>query len=1596
MKSSRLLDCQSRFKLLFLFAFIFIIALSAFAGPSTTTYQAKIIKPDGQPLEAASVNFRFSILDPSGICILYAENHAAVNMSSSAGLVSFALGSGVKAYPVSSTTFEQVFSNITPSLSCDAGGPVSYSPLANDTRKIVMQFHDGSGWQTLPAMSINAVPYAMYANDSQSLGGVSASAYVRSSLIPACGVSEAVRYNGSSFLCIAVGGAGGSVTSGSVVTALGYTPADGASVTTLTSSLASTDTVVSSVSSTVFAVSSTVAGLSGSVTGLSTSVSNLSASMAAIVSSQWVTSGTSISYSAGRVAVSGGVQIGVEAATCTSTLAGTLRYNSGVVEYCDGTSWAAFGVSGAGILAINGLVSGSQTFAFGTSGTTPNVSSVGSVHTFSFPYASAAATTAGVISNSDYSLFSTVVSKITSSAASIAEVLGYTPASVTSVNAVSATVSGLSAMTSTLSSTVDAVSTTANSKITSSAAAVAQVLGYVPVSTSKGLFADGAFNNPSISFASTPGTGFYNSGGNLGISIGGGLKGTWSSSSLGFNAGVAGPQINFTGGNEAQPSFAFNVDSDTGMFNPNSSGGSNELGFSTSGTEKLRISSTGNVGIGTSNPMALLNVHGTSQTTERIRLSGQEFYQAGNTDTDGISLLVGVNRPGNRQLWIGDSASLTPNSSNTLVRINPNSGDISVLGTDGVTAKKLTLNAVGGLVGIGGSAATARLQIAASTSSTAPLKLTSGTLTDSAQAGAIEYDGFNYYVTDGTNTRRAIAMSSQAGTYDNVNGISSTGNLTITPTGSVIVSSTTGSVNSQTGALIVKGGVGIAGDINASGTLNVTGAANFGSNLFANGNIHTGGGNRGFWMDTPGSYNYGLWRDPSNNVHLRSGGTTNHLTIVSSTGFVGVGTAVPTAKLDVAGVLSSGVSDYSINAPTFQLTNQSRVDGISGISPTGAFRWYTNPNSADRTGFLYVLRSYDTTNGESGGLMTIKGNGNVGIGTTSPAHKLSVTGDIAKQTTTGIDGTFDNFLKYGHVTDLESGTSAANRWHGIDASITAGGASNNKMKFRMYAGTAANSAPVDVMTIQGDGNVGIGTTAPTEKLDVNGAIRALSYVFNAPTGDPVPTITARTVPAGQGAANEKTELILFHSNDYNNGAGNDQITLRAPALSFQTYADPSVADINSNAGYNERMYIAGTGAVGIGTTNPLRILHVAASGSTEIMSEDTNTASATIGRIWRTRSHGGTYYFDAMNNDLTGGLNVMTMEGTGNVGIGTAPLPSIGAALHVYRATDARAVVDSGTGSSGLELRTGSVSSAGGGYIDFASGSTNSNSPDYEFRIIRGPAGLSFQTPGSNSRMLVDVSGRVGIGTDTPSNALTVSNTSIFSPTTNVSSAIMIGGPNSPGHAFGGGILMRDHVYYGGMWMTGLGTVLSFGAGGMASGFPNVNTLAVTASGAVGVGTQAPTEKFEVVGNIKVSGEIYKTTSWGFKKGPAAFISDYINSWTSGYHAGTSIDCTSSANGCSILKSGTYEIRCVQRANSTTSTFVGVALNGDRATLEAYANGVWSHDHSITGGGFTESNYMGTLTAGQFISCGPPTANSTFVTYGPSGYNGTITIKRID
>ena len=114
---------------------------------------------------------------------------------------------------------------------------------------------------------------------------------------------------------------------------------------------------------------------------------------------------------------------------------------------------------------------------------------------------------------------------------------------------------------------------------------------------------------------------------------------------------------------------------------------------------------TGNLGIGTTNNAnSTLELYSTTQLSSRIILSGKEFYDNVGISSGGIAILCGVNRTGNRQLWIGDSLNLTQNTTNQILRLMP--GGIDCIATNGTTSLPIFLGGGAATTTINGSTIT--------------------------------------------------------------------------------------------------------------------------------------------------------------------------------------------------------------------------------------------------------------------------------------------------------------------------------------------------------------------------------------------------------------------------------------------------------------------------------------------------------------------------------------------------------------------------------------------------------------------------------------------------------------------------------------------------------------------------------------------------------------------------------------------------------------------------------------------------------------------------------------------------------------------------
>jgi hypothetical protein len=200
---------------------------------------------------------------------------------------------------------------------------------------------------------------------------------------------------------------------------------------------------------------------------------------------------------------------------------------------------------------------------------------------------------------------------------------------------------------------------------------------------------------------------------------------------------------------------------------------------------------------------------------------------------------------------------------------------------------------------------------------------------------------------------------------------------------------------------------------------------------------------------------------------------------ITSGGDVGIGTSSLTAgyKLDVSGsanasgsFVSGGgtTSQAALGNKTLEFYNTGAGDGlIKSSDDTSSF----TSIALNKT----QVKLY-TANTER---MRIDSSGNVGVGTQGPSSygKLAVIGNIA--------------------TSTDGGTVLSMR---ANAGATTLGAYNATGSFLSFNTNASGSGEVERMRITSTGAVGIGTTTPTAKLDVNGAINLSGIPFLATDG----------------------------------------------------------------------------------------------------------------------------------------------------------------------------------------------------------------------------------------------------------------------------------------------------------------------------------------------------------------------------------------------------------------------------------------------------------------------------------------------------------------
>jgi hypothetical protein len=461
---------------------------------------------------------------------------------------------------------------------------------------------------------------------------------------------------------------------------------------------------------------------------------------------------------------------------------------------------------------------------------------------------------------------------------------------------------------------------------------------------------------------------------------------------------------------------------------------------------------------------------------------------------------------------------------------------------------------------------------------------------------------------------------------------------------------------------------------------------------------------------------------------------------------------------------------------------------------------------------------------------TFNFDGNVGIGTTSPSTILQIKGNGDSNNVQLLieNESYDKGIQfqYKSVTGTTYDFPQAKIW------TSEASAYDTKLHFSTAKGSSSSNTVLStVMTLDDDGNVGIGTTSPDDKLHIKGG-------------------NLRIENSGSDSLDSK---IIFEETGYNDRffiatdlqnvpAGNQHLR-----FGYTNGGDSGIT--NSNVLLN----IAGNGNVGIGTTSPQSQLQIGDfTGTPHITLAGANTNIASSGIYFAENDEGANpinygmgIQFDSQNNilNIIGDENGdgttdkwMTIKRqNGNVGIGTTDPQSH---LHLAGAGDVVLRIQADTNNSDegdnpmIEFRqdgnllTGLI---GTGNLPTGAG-TNDNALYLQHCGSTGIVFLSGPSQNTQStsveRMRITPSGNVGIGTTSPGAKLEIetSNTtftgSLKSIHTNRSEWITMG--------------------YGGI-STGTSHSLRFGVN-------NSEKMRIDNAGNVGIGTTSPYAKLEING----------------------------------------------------------------------------------------------------------------------------------------------------
>ena len=259
-----------------------------------------------------------------------------------------------------------------------------------------------------------------------------------------------------------------------------------------------------------------------------------------------------------------------------------------------------------------------------------------------------------------------------------------------------------------------------------------------------------------------------------------------------------------------------------------------------------------------------------------------------------------------------------------------------------------------------------------------------------------------------------------------------------------------------------------------------------------------GGSNAQIFLDGLNSnFNFDWVSSAQRNINLINTG--------SGTVRVGIGHTAPDTLLHLQGdkpklriestnVLEASAGTEEIGRIEFEATKSSNRNVAASLRVRQDGTWSTVDDWFSPTAIEFY------TQDQSGTEITkprfiINSTGKVGIGTDNPVSALDVRNESGTDpllslhhSEADVEG---EVIRIGRVTPYHT-----IRYHSIKAEHS-GGTTSNKLFFKLHSGGSDVDEQAEVLFLRGDGKVGIGSTNPTQTLDVNGTLQvAQSLIFN--------------------------------------------------------------------------------------------------------------------------------------------------------------------------------------------------------------------------------------------------------------------------------------------------------------------------------------------------------------------------------------------------------------------------------------------------------------------------------------------------------------------